>query len=74
MGESTKNKFTAKDIECNTLIVNNSTTTTSINFVVSIDSISTSSTRVTFTKNTLYLSNGIIENLGTAASTYVQST
>jgi hypothetical protein len=74
MGEASKNKFVAKDIECDTLTVNNSTTTTSINFVVSIDSFSTSSTKVSFTKNTLYLSNGIIENLGTATSTYVLST
>lgn len=72
MGISTKNYFYAQDIEAKNLVNLNSTTTTSITVVTGISSTAaTASTSITITTQVIYISKGIIQDLGTASSTQV---
>lgn len=51
-----------------------STATTSFTFVTNVTALTTSSTSVTFTKQTMYMSRGVVVNLSTVTTTSVTST
>lgn len=80
MGGSSKNKFLAKDLDVETLIVSSSVTfslstgTTSITFVTGLGIVSSGSSYVTYTKQTMYISGGVIRNFSTVTSTLVTTT
>jgi hypothetical protein len=48
-----------------------STSTTSITFVANITGLTTSSTQITFTKQTAYISRGVIVNFSTVTTTSI---
>jgi hypothetical protein len=69
MSNMTKNELTV-----NKFTLLGTTSSTSFDFVVSIDSFDASSTTINFTKNTAYIENGCIIDFGTATTTSVSST
>lgn len=51
------------------LVYGPSTSTTSFTFVTGVTSISTGSTQILYTKQTMYMSRGVVVNLSTVTST-----
>lgn len=75
MGQKKVNEFICEDLTVNSNIsFGLSTSSTSFDFVASIDLLTTASTQLNFSKRTAYLESGIIRSLTTAASTFVLST
>lgn len=70
MGQKVVNEFRAASIDLDGSTFNS----TSIDFIASIDLLTTASTQLNFTKNTMYFDNNIITAIGAGTSTFVLST
>lgn len=70
MGQKKVNEFSAQSID----LLGSTFNSTSINFIQSIDTLTTASTQLNFTKNTLYFDNNIVTGVDAGTSTFVLST
>lgn len=69
-----KNYIFSDVLETNKFVNLGSTATTSITFITGISSLTTSSTKLTFTKQTAYMYYGNILNLSTVTTTSILTT
>ena len=79
MGGMTKNygniKTLVADVITGTSITNSgSTSTTSITFVIGLGLFDATSTTINYTKQTMYISGGVVQNFSTITSTSIKST